>query len=171
MYVDGMHKANYASKLSHSCSPNCEVRVRVVDGRYVIHMHAIKNIQPGEELAYNYHCTTDNEAEFKNTPCLCGTRHCLGNFFHLSNEQTYQHVMGERHRLVDRQLLLLRACERWVRVFTRQAQTSRPQTTIFTNLNHLLAHPSLDVSYAGSWMFSTGLWRENRCRRRRCSAS
>ncbi|XP_044501413.1 histone-lysine N-methyltransferase ATXR3-like isoform X2 [Mangifera indica] len=43
--VDAMHKANYASRICHSCRPNCEAKVTAVDGQYQIGIYTVREIQ------------------------------------------------------------------------------------------------------------------------------
>lgn len=59
LVIDAMHKANFASRLCHSCTPNCATKVTAVDGHYMIGLYAIKDIQPGQELTFNYHSVTE----------------------------------------------------------------------------------------------------------------
>jgi SET domain-containing protein len=75
--IDGAAKGNDARWLNHDCEPNCEAYED--DGR--VYIHALMNIEPGEELNYNYALVYDErhtakvKAQFK---CLCGTPGCLG---------------------------------------------------------------------------------------------
>lgn len=48
--IDGHVPENLARFINHSCVPNCEVRVR----RRRIYVFALRAIQPGEELSYDY---------------------------------------------------------------------------------------------------------------------
>jgi SET domain-containing protein len=48
--LDGTTRSNKARYINHSCVPNCEPSVH--KGR--VWIHALRDIQPGEELAYNY---------------------------------------------------------------------------------------------------------------------
>lgn len=48
--IDGKPKWNKAGYINHSCKPNAEVEIR--DARVFI--MALRNIQPGEELFYDY---------------------------------------------------------------------------------------------------------------------
>ena len=68
--VDGYGMAMY---LNHSCAPNCETDQ--IDGK--IWITAIRNIQPGEELTYDYNLF-DGEGE---APCTCGARRCRGTMY------------------------------------------------------------------------------------------
>lgn len=48
--IDGNVPENIARFINHSCAPNCEVRLH----RRRLHVFAIRTIQPGEELSYDY---------------------------------------------------------------------------------------------------------------------
>jgi SET domain-containing protein len=48
--IDGSSRKNTARYVNHACDPNCEAEIR--NGK--IFIFAKKNIQPGEELTYNY---------------------------------------------------------------------------------------------------------------------
>lgn len=48
--INGSTRDNLARYINHSCRPNCESEI---DGRRVF-VYAKRNIQEGEELAYNY---------------------------------------------------------------------------------------------------------------------
>ena len=77
--VDGAISAGGgdASYINHSCDPNCEAIIR--DKK--IFIHAVKGIQPGEELAYDYQYErtgkNDDELE-KFYLCRCGSENCRG---------------------------------------------------------------------------------------------
>jgi hypothetical protein len=68
--VDGYGMAMY---LNHSCQPNCETDE--IDGH--IWVIALRNIEPGEELTYDYNLF-DGEGE---APCTCGARRCRGTMY------------------------------------------------------------------------------------------
>lgn len=76
--IDGDVPTNRAKLINHSCDPNCEAIIE--DDR--IWIYALKNIQPGVELAYDYQYerTGDNIAELeKFYVCLCGSEKCRGS--------------------------------------------------------------------------------------------
>ncbi|MEW5701317.1 MAG: SET domain-containing protein-lysine N-methyltransferase [Candidatus Zixiibacteriota bacterium] len=75
--IDGARRGNAARFINHSCDPNCESLND--DGHIVI--EAIKNIQPGVELTYDYHLDCEGpygRAWRKRYACLCGSRICRG---------------------------------------------------------------------------------------------
>ena len=70
--LDGDFKFNIARLINHSCDPNCEV----FGSGLKIWVYAMKNIKKGEELSYDYGFNFDED--FKNYPCKCGSRNCVG---------------------------------------------------------------------------------------------
>jgi len=75
--IDAGRIGNDAKYINHSCDPNCEAVND--DGR--IFIFAVKNIQPGCELAYDYAYEPDGRITKKMLeiyPCYCGTKKCRG---------------------------------------------------------------------------------------------
>ena len=76
--VDASRGGNEARFINHSCEPNCE---SVVEGRRVF-IHALRDIQPGEEVAYDYWYTTDEDYTLEDLrriyPCRCQAPTCRG---------------------------------------------------------------------------------------------
>jgi SET domain-containing protein len=52
--VDPINKGNYSSRLSHSCNPNCGTVTTVSKGQYTIGMYALRDVEFGEELTFDY---------------------------------------------------------------------------------------------------------------------
>lgn len=76
--VDGAVNGNESIYINHSCDPNCEAVIE--DGH--IFIEAIRTIEPGDELAYDYQYerTGDNDEEMeKFYKCLCGAPNCRGS--------------------------------------------------------------------------------------------
>ena len=80
--LDGNVDGNPARWINHSCVPNCEAQL--IDGR--IWIVAIRSIQPGEEITFNY--SYDLE-EYRDHPCRCGTFDCVG---FIVAEEFFDHV-------------------------------------------------------------------------------
>ena len=59
LYVDGKFKGNDSRFINHSCDPNCELQPWVVKGRMRIGIFAIKDIENGEALSYDYQFETN----------------------------------------------------------------------------------------------------------------
>ena len=75
--IDGGRRGNDARWINHACEPNCEAYEE--DGR--VYIHALHDIDAGEELNYNYALIYDE----RHTPalkrlfaCRCGTPACTG---------------------------------------------------------------------------------------------
>ena len=78
--IDGAIEAGGgdASYINHSCEPNCEA---VITGKKIF-IHALRAIEPGTELAYDYQYerTGKNDAELeKFYLCKCGAPSCRGS--------------------------------------------------------------------------------------------
>ena len=75
--IDGNVRTNTARLINHSCDPNCEALI----DKKEIWVYALKNIQPGVELAYDYKYerTGKNIRELeKFYMCRCGSEKCRG---------------------------------------------------------------------------------------------
>lgn len=84
--LDGSVEWNLARWINHSCEANCET----IDDDGEIWIAAVRDIQPGEELTFNY--CYDLE-DYKAHPCRCGSSRCVGYI-----------VAQEYHDTVRRQL-------------------------------------------------------------------
>ncbi len=69
--LDGNVSWNPARFLNHSCAPNCEAEL--VEGQ--IWIVALRDIQAGEELVFNYGYDLE---DFREHPCKCGAAGCVG---------------------------------------------------------------------------------------------
>jgi SET domain-containing protein len=73
--IDGKEHGNAAKWINHSCAPNCASEVQ--DGRVFI--HALRDIEPGEELFYDYRLVIDERYTpklKKEYECRCGQPGC-----------------------------------------------------------------------------------------------
>jgi hypothetical protein len=64
--LDGSPRSNKARYINHSCKPNCEPDVY----KRRVYISALRDIQPGEELSYNYGKDYFIEYIGKNCRCL-----------------------------------------------------------------------------------------------------
>ena len=64
-----------AAFINHCCDPNCEADE--VKGRVII--RAIRNIEAGEELAYDYNLYDGDPQD--SAPCWCGAKKCRGSMY------------------------------------------------------------------------------------------
>jgi SET domain-containing protein len=75
--IDAAVDGNDARFINHSCDPNCDAIVE--DGR--IWIETIRDVAPGEELAYDYAYVLDERhtpAAKRRYPCNCGAANCRG---------------------------------------------------------------------------------------------
>ncbi|CAB9523077.1 36 and H4 lysine-20 specific [Seminavis robusta] len=74
-YVDARETANMARFINHSCDPNCILWRFNVGGYMRDGIFALRDIQPGEFLSYDYHFDTKQGDKFV---CRCGSKNCRG---------------------------------------------------------------------------------------------
>lgn len=76
--VDGAVNGNESIYINHSCDPNCEA---VIEDRRIF-IEAVRTIQRGEELAYDYQYerTGEDDDEMERFyKCLCDAPNCRGS--------------------------------------------------------------------------------------------
>ncbi len=83
--IDANRKGNTARWINHSCEPNCRAVVEESASgdprRDRVLIEALRDIEPGEELTYDYGITLDvpHTARLKKLwKCLCGSPRCSG---------------------------------------------------------------------------------------------
>jgi SET domain-containing protein len=75
--------------INHSCEPNCEA----VEERKRVFIYALRDLQPGEELFYDYGLeideprTLETEKQFQ---CFCGAKACRGTLLASEEEASAQ---------------------------------------------------------------------------------
>jgi uncharacterized protein len=75
--IDAAVNGNDARFINHSCDPNCDAVIE--DGR--IWIETIRDVEPGEELAYDYAYILEERhspAAKRRFPCNCGSTKCRG---------------------------------------------------------------------------------------------
>jgi histone-lysine N-methyltransferase SETD1 len=70
--IDATKKGNIARFVNHSCDPNSYPRVYFSQGPPRIVIYAARDIEPGEEIVYDYKFP---EEDIK-LPCYCGSKKC-----------------------------------------------------------------------------------------------
>ena len=129
LFVEAAHRCTFASRLSHSCAPNCQtVGVAVADQtdqtldqtldqtadpprtKLSIAQYTTRHVSYGEELCWNYSCVTESEKEYRAAICLCSSTTCKGAFLDYAGSSAFTAVMNVRHNFLDRNALLIRAC-------------------------------------------------------------
>jgi uncharacterized protein len=76
--IDGGVNGNEARFVNHGCDPNCQSTTR----KRRIFIEAVRTIQPGEELAYDYQIQRDDDdpADVDEIfACRCGAQSCRGS--------------------------------------------------------------------------------------------
>lgn len=82
--INGGVGGNDSRFINHSCEPNCEGHEN--DSGTRVYIVTLRDIQPDEELLYDYALTIDDEltpelqAQYR---CLCGSEHCRGTMLAL----------------------------------------------------------------------------------------
>ncbi|MCA1659425.1 MAG: SET domain-containing protein-lysine N-methyltransferase, partial [Verrucomicrobiaceae bacterium] len=76
--IDAAVGGNESRWINHSCDPNCET-METDDDR--IFVHALRGLDPGEELFYDYKMVPSKRRTKKlekEYACWCGTSRCRG---------------------------------------------------------------------------------------------
>jgi hypothetical protein len=89
--LDGGVGWNPARFLNHSCAPNCEAPLDA--GR--IWIIALRDINPGEELTFNYGFDL---MDYQEHPCQCGAPGCVG---YVVAEEFFPHLREKARRSAD----------------------------------------------------------------------
>lgn len=79
-FIDSRFYGNISRFVNHSCSPNCEIQVYTSENRYIPYLVAIRNINLGEELTYDYKFSLFDKSKY--IKCYCNQINCkkvIGN--------------------------------------------------------------------------------------------
>ena len=85
--IDPATGGNEARWINHSCEPNCEA-IEEEDER--IFIYALRNLQPGEELFYDYALQVDGPITrevIEESRCFCGSSRCRGTMLERVDSQ------------------------------------------------------------------------------------
>ena len=91
--IDANVGGNEARFINHSCEPNCEP-IAFGDQMWIV---AVRDIRPGEELAYDYAIELDEPhtpARKRRFPCACEAKSCRGSI--LKPKRQPLHAMVRR---------------------------------------------------------------------------
>jgi hypothetical protein len=111
LYLDASKRANFASRFSHSCEPNCVTAMAVVRGRLICAVHTQRRIEQGEELTIDYNAATDSEAEMRAGICLCGSAGCRGSFLSFTGSGHLHEILAKRHAPLHRLAMLVHTAQ------------------------------------------------------------
>jgi SET domain-containing protein len=95
--IDALYGGNSSRWINHSCDPNCEADEE--EGR--IFIKALRNIQSGEELNYDYGLIIDEpytkklKAEY---PCWCGAKNCRGTLLSPKDREDTPKIPGQKKK-------------------------------------------------------------------------
>jgi SET domain-containing protein len=77
--IDAAYGGNAARWINHSCKPNCESDID--EKHHRVYIKALRRIEPGEELFYDYGLVVDGpytKKLRKQFACRCGAKRCRG---------------------------------------------------------------------------------------------
>jgi uncharacterized protein len=93
--IDGAVDGNDARLINHSCDPNCEA---VIEKKRIF-IYALKTIEPGTELAYDYQYerTGENDEELERFyKCRCGAENCRGTIMKAAKKKSVKRKSVKR---------------------------------------------------------------------------
>jgi hypothetical protein len=74
LYIGASHELD--DYVNHSCDPNCWVEIRDLDSTVSARLIALRRIEPGEEITFDYSTTSTETFATWSMPCLCGASIC-----------------------------------------------------------------------------------------------
>ena len=92
------------------CCGVCHMWLTHGAGKLRVALHTFTHVEYGCVLSYDYHCNTDDEAEYYNSKCLCGAQNCNTLYLSLAAGH-FDAIMEENHTVLRRLAMLVRACE------------------------------------------------------------
>jgi SET domain-containing protein len=93
--IDAGVNGNEARFVNHGCDPNCQT----VNTDKRIFIEALRTIQPGEELAYDYQIQRDDDDPADVDvifACRCGARSCRGSMLEALKKKRKRRVVRKR---------------------------------------------------------------------------
>lgn len=96
--LDGNVPWNTARLINHSCDPNCEAWI---EGRRIF-IHALRDINPGEELSFDYGFDVDC---YEDHPCRCGKPECVGYIVSRSQWTELQDLLHRKNHATHRETM------------------------------------------------------------------
>lgn len=74
-FIDARVRGGLSRFINHSCDPNCQLQRTNVAGDIRIAIIAIKPVEKGDFLCYDYQFDTEHASKFM---CACGAAKCRG---------------------------------------------------------------------------------------------
>ena len=102
--VDAKNKGNVSRFINHSCDPNIEVQKWCVNGYFRLGFFALRDLEVGEELSYDYKFFSSD----KSIVCSCGAKNCRGTLRTVS-KKTLKAKEVEQERKAQKDKILLHA--------------------------------------------------------------
>ena len=102
--VDAKNKGNVSRFINHSCDPNIEVQKWCVNGYFRLGFFALRDLEVGEELSYDYKFFSSD----KSIVCNCGSKNCRGTLRTVS-KKTMKAKEVEQERKAQKDKILLHA--------------------------------------------------------------
>jgi uncharacterized protein len=99
--IDAGVNGNEARYINHGCDPNCES----ITLNKRIFIEAIRTIQPGEELSYDYQIQRDSDDKpnvDEVYACRCGAKNCRGSMLEAAKLPRKPVRQIVRHRVADK---------------------------------------------------------------------
>ncbi|HEX6558378.1 MAG TPA: SET domain-containing protein-lysine N-methyltransferase [Longimicrobiales bacterium] len=90
--IDAARGGNVSRFINHSCDPNCEAVIE----RGHVYIHALRDIEPGEELGYDYWFVLEEPHNAANKAlynCNCGSSNCRGTM--LADKRKARDYLGK----------------------------------------------------------------------------
>ena len=99
LVLDAAEYGSCARFANHSCEPNCTLQKWITNGEPRVCLVALKDIQSGSELTYNYQYYQDGlddvVSRFKRQRCACGSVVCCGT---IGGRVTARHPLEHRDK-------------------------------------------------------------------------
>ena len=95
--IDALHGGNSSRWIHHSCDPNCEAD----EENDRIFIKALRNIQAGEELNYDYGLIIDEPYTKKllaEYPCWCGAKNCRGTLLSPKDREATPKIPSQKKK-------------------------------------------------------------------------
>ncbi|XP_071538356.1 uncharacterized protein ash1 isoform X2 [Panulirus ornatus] len=130
MVIDGHRMGGDCRFVNHSCDPNCEMQKWYVNGQYRMALFALKDIEAGTELTYDYNFCLFNPAEGQE--CKCGSENCRGVI--AAKSQRVNGIVDDKKKALKKDMGKKR--KRGMTAETDSSYIPRPHFTPIKPLSH-----------------------------------